>query len=133
MKYYVYISESKIEMLYSQIGASKDRKKEAVLGFDLKILKGHLKESRQLPDNKFAQLEKVVHELRSSGQVGEITDKKPYIKGGLPMTWASFADSESPVTFWGCVTECFALGLAGSRYNVLGQTPDGIAHSHSLT
>lgn len=133
MKYYVYISKSKIEMLYSQIAAPEHQKKEALLGFDLKILKGHLKESRQIPDNKFAQLEKVVGELKSNDQVGDITGTKPYIKGELEMTWASFAGPKSPVTFWGCVKKGYYLGLAGSRYNVLGQKPDGLAHSHSLT
>jgi hypothetical protein len=133
MKYYIYISESKIEMLYSQIAASEGQKKESLLGFDLKVLKGHLKESRQIPDNKFAQLEKVVSSLESNDQVGEIIGTKPYIKGNLEMTWASFGLRESPVTFWGCVTESYALALAGSKYNVLGQKPDGSTHSHSLT
>jgi hypothetical protein len=40
MKYYVYISKTKLEMLYGQIKSAKANTREASIGFDIKVLKG---------------------------------------------------------------------------------------------
>jgi hypothetical protein len=135
MKYYVYLSDTKLEMLYGQIYASTDEAREASLGFDIKLLKGELKDSRKLPDTRFSQLDRVLKELRKSELVGDIFSEKPYISGELDMVWASFAyEDNSPITFWGFADERIALGLAGSRYHIVGERrPDGLAHSHSET
>jgi hypothetical protein len=44
MKYYVYVSESKINMLFEQTATAIQGKREAKLGFDIKLLKGSIKE-----------------------------------------------------------------------------------------
>lgn len=140
MKYYVYLSDSKIEMLYNQIDHSTDEVREASIGFDVKVLKGELKSGRKLSTSKYKQLESVISELQSSDLVGNIWSGKPYISATLTMIWASFGgyfrddEKPAPITFWGYTDEHIALGLAGSSYHVLGQTrPDGYAHSHSGT
>src|SRR5262245_4239618 len=137
MKYYVYISDSKIEMLYNQIATSTDRSREASIGFDVKVLKGEIKQGRGVPENSVTRLNEVVEALRNSDAVGTIDAPKKYIGGTLPMTWSSYGWSysgeESPITFWSYSATGIAMALAGSRYNLLGEQRQGNAHSHSLT
>lgn len=134
MKYYIYVSESKIDMLFSQIARSESEEREASLSFDFAVLKGELKEARGIPANKFTKLNTIVKKLNKEGLVGSIEEEKPYIKGSLRMTWVSLGFmGESPVTFWGYLTRKLALGLAGSTHHLLGEQAKGRADSASLT
>lgn len=51
MKYYVYVSKSKIEMLFAQVSRSEQERREAFLGFDIGLFEGGRKKSRGIPDN----------------------------------------------------------------------------------
>lgn len=141
MKYYVYISESKISMLYAQIANSANLNREASLGFDIKVLKGSIKESRGVPENSLTQLDHVLRSLRESEMVGTIEQPKQYVGGVLPMKWASygFYGENSPITFWSFSEKAddpfsgTVIALAGSTYNLLGRQNPGRASSHSLT
>lgn len=133
MKYYVYISDTKIEMFYSQLANFEGQESQISLGVDLKIFKAEMKKSRKSPNTKYTKLEAILKKLEDSDLVGEFDSNKPYIKGDLEMTWASFGDLNSPITFWGCLSEEIALGLAGSRHHVLGAQPLDIAYSGSDT
>lgn len=143
MKYYVYLSESKVSMLYAQISASPGRSREASLGFDIKLLKGHIKESRGLPENSFTQLDTVLRALYKSNLVGSVKEPKEYIADCLSMSWCTFGEGfraeDSPITFWAFCEQCdypfsgTVMALAGSKYHLLGEQRDGNAHSHSAT
>ena len=86
MKYYIYVSESKIAMLYSQIGRPEDERHEASVGLDLKILKTEFKESRGVPANSFTKLNTIIAKLAHEGLIGSLHEQQPYIKGSLRMT-----------------------------------------------
>ena len=107
MKYYLYLSEPKIQMLHAQISVGTERKREASIGFDLKVLKGQVKESRALPETAIPKLLEVIQQLQRSDLVGTIEDPKQYIGGTLQMKWATYGDElfpgdqRSPITFWG--------------------------------
>lgn len=137
MKYYLYISDSKIEMLYSQIATSTGRSREASIGFDVKVLKGEIKHGRGVPENSVTRLNNVVEALRNSGAVGSIDAPKKYIGGTLSMTWSSYGwarkEEDLPITFWSYSASGIAMALAGSKHNLLGEQRPGSAHSHSLT
>jgi hypothetical protein len=133
MKYYVYISDTKIEMFYSQLANSEGRESQASLGVDLKVLKAEVKKSHKSPNTKYTKLEAILKELENSDLIGEVDGNKPYVRGDLEMTWASFGEVNSPITFWGYLSDNIALGLAGSRHHVLGAQPQDIASSRSDT
>jgi hypothetical protein len=134
MKYYVYVSESKIQMLFEQTGAAIKGPREATLGFDIKLLKGSIKEGTAAPESTYAKMDRVLHELKKNDRVGEIYETKPYIHGLLSMIWANYViDPDSPMAFWGYKSKDIVLGLAGSNYNVLGKQPEGeVCPSYSL-
>lgn len=136
MKYYVYVSKNKIDMLFQQTAAATKATREATIGFDVKVLKGSIKEGSGVPVASQAQLRTILDELESHALVGEIHEEKPYIRGTLKMMWGGYGmdfGDDCPITFWGCSTDQIALGMAGSSYHLLGEQRNGRAHSHSLT
>jgi len=155
MKYYTYVSLAKIEMLYGQIGQST-RETEASLGFDIKILKGEIKEKIHPEKNIFDKLDTVVAGLKKLDLVGDLAGEKPYLYLTHQMRFGGYDCSEfatrsatgaatvpggaSPIAFWGSnhfegPFEGTALALAGSSYHLVGERPEvwSNVHSHSLT
>ncbi len=141
MKYYLYLSEEKIEMLFQQLNSASADEREASIGFDWKLLKGSLKEKRETKANYFQKLEQVINELKKLDLVGDVGGDANYISGTLKMRWGTYGFGHPdplPITFWGYSTYEFpfsgmALALAGSSYHLLGEQKEGGAHSHSLT
>jgi hypothetical protein len=142
MKYYLYISDSKIEMLFQQIQVAHSETREASLGFDLKLLKGNIKDSRGLPKNQFVKLSKTLNALQDRELIGGLDSDKEYISATLMMRWGAYGSRlgalDSPITFWGHSSfkwpfAGLALALAGSSYHLLGEQRGSQVHSHSLT
>jgi hypothetical protein len=136
VKYYIYISENKIQMLYEQTADAGRGSVEATVGFDVKLLKASIKKERGVPESSIGKLRTVVEELNKNDLVGRIDENKQYIRGTLPLVWGRYGMSypkEGPITFWGYNSDKIALGMAGSSYHVLGNQREGSAHSHSLT
>jgi hypothetical protein len=132
MKYYIYLSRSKLSMLHAQVVQSAERARLASPELDAQTL---------TPQNSLTQLNEVIKRLHELELVGNIDHPKAYIAETLPMTWCTYGDTEeSPITFWGyCeLQDQFTgtvLALAGSKHHLLGQQPKGLTHSisHSLT
>jgi hypothetical protein len=145
VKYYVYLSETKIQMLHAQIAQGTSRTREASIGFDIKVLKGQVKESRALPESAIPKLVEVINELQRSELVGRIEEPKQYIAGTLRMKWNTYGSElfnnapESPIIFWSyCESqnhphEGTVMALAGSKHNLIGQQGDGSTGSSSMT
>jgi hypothetical protein len=135
MKYYVYVSLTKLEMLYGQIDTPKSKKREASIGFDFKLVKGDFKEAREQNDSVYAKLTATVAELDSAGLIGTLRSRThPFIRGSYEMIWADYGWGKDPgITFWAFKNNDFALALAGSKFHVLGEQQNGAVGSHSLT
>lgn len=127
--YYVYVSDSKIDMLLPQIDPGFGAKRKAELGVSLKVLTA--KRTVETPANdRIARLETVVRHLRDHGDLGSVDEPGQFFWGLLPMRWGPFpADGESPLVFFGGRTERTVVGLGGSLRHVLGTVPDATAHS----
>ena len=124
MKYYVYVSESKINMLFEQIGRHEREDKSRSLEFDIKIFKGKFENSKGVPENKFTKLNAIIKRLEKEKLIGSVTENYPYIKGCIQMTWGTLAApklSESPISFWGHWSDNLTLALSGSKYHLLGE------------
>jgi len=133
VKYYVYASRTKIEMLFSQLATPTTR--QASIGFDLKVVKGELRESREVAGNLYSQLEAILGHLHAADLVGPPASGKPYISGAALLTWAPFVawGEPTPVTFWACNDADLMLGLAGSKRHIIGHKESGETDSASLT
>ena len=142
MRYFIYVSLSKIEMLHAQI-EQEASESESSFGFDIKVLKGELKEKSKPADNTYKRLERVVAALKKIDVVGDLNSEKPYVYQTLVMKFGDYGDhyakEKSPIAIWASQNdegpfEGTTVVLAGSSYHLIGeQRGDGSAHSHSLT
>lgn len=128
-KYYIYISDSKINMLFSQI--SKDYVKKVSL--ELNIDSQNFSDVEI--DNKLNKLNIIVNYLTKLNIVGTIDEPKDYFSGELLMQWGPFYDpflsNDSSLIYFGGETENTVVGLGGSAKNVLGNVGTSAPHSHS--
>ncbi len=128
MRYYVYISESKVEMLYSQIPPSLLENIAGKLTIDLKLIKTEFSES---PKEKtlHSKIQIVENYLSEQGLIGDTKSPKSYIKGSEIMRWGQYP---SGLVYFGSVTDVI-IGLGGSEKHVIGNVGNSHPHSHSAT
>lgn len=128
MRYYVYISESKVKMLYSQIPRNLLENIAGKLTIDLKLIKTEFSES---PKGKtlHSKIQIVEDYLYNQILIGDAQAPKNYIKGIENMKWGHFP---SGLVYFGSKTDVI-IGLGGSEKHVIGNTGDSRAHSHSAT
>lgn len=136
-RYYLYVSDSKIEMMLSQIDPALTRKRTAELSLNLKVVGG--KRATEVPagGDRTARLERVVRYLDEHGDLGSVDEPGQFFWGLLPMRWGPFpTDPTGAVVYFGGNTENTVVGLGGSSRHVVGAPPpsaeyQGTAGSHT--
>jgi len=118
LKYFVYISDAKIEMLFAQIPKGLLSKIATELKIDLKILSATFKEKDPI-ETKYSKLKIVLEYLEEYCDIGTIENPKAYIKGTMPMHWGIFQQQTDLVVFGGKHNKTSIL-LSGSAKHVLG-------------
>src|SRR5688572_14875697 len=137
MRFYLYRSKAKIDMLYEQIHTSTrhTRKTSAKLGvFSLEST------SDESVDDE-DKLRAVERELEERQLIGTLDEPKDYVKGIMKMRWGLFDDSgrrpedEPPLVFFGGFdpAEPLAVGLGGSSRHVVGHEGATSTQSRSST
>jgi hypothetical protein len=131
LKYYVYISQSKVDMLHSQIPSSIRSKLEAEVKLNLQLAEISFSK-KQFSDNLYTKLNLVIDYLTKQNLIGNINEPLEYFRGILYMGWAQIYPS---VIFFGGTSNETTVGLGGSMNNLLGYTWDissvaqGISHT----
>lgn len=118
MKYYIYISDTKLDMLYPQI----PRKILERISVDLSINLGMINVNLKNKDNeksRFDKLRIVTEYIKNNESVGSIDAPLDYFEGELPMRWGPLSHEERSVYFGG-KTDSTWIGLAGSISHVVG-------------
>lgn len=115
-KYYVYVSETKVEMLYSQIPLSMKDKLEANLKLNLRLAEISFAK-KQMPDNAYTKLNVVIEYLKKAAMIGSLGKPLDYFCGDL---FLGMAQIYPGVAFWGGKYNDIAIGLGGSMNNLLG-------------
>ncbi len=89
-KFYIYISDAKIDMLLPQV--PHDLKKKVAIEFklSLKVFEVGRKSESESDDSRVARLQSVVEYLRSESQMGSVDQPSVYIQGELPMKWGPY-------------------------------------------
>lgn len=121
-KFFVYVSDSKLEMLFSQL-APEVRK--AIVG------------SGDGPaPSPIAKISPVLDMLRNHDMIGTLSDPKDYVEGVLDMRWGHYGGGvgrDDGLVYFGGELEHCIVGLGGSARHVIGATGSSSAHSHSAT
>ncbi|MFE1959699.1 DUF7019 family protein [Streptomyces sp. NPDC059479] len=119
LRYYLYVSDSKVDMLLSQIDPSFDRKQTSEVAVDLKLVSARHGWERQ--SDRFRRLDRVVRHLEKRGRLTSVDEPGTFFRGQLAMRWGVLADGDdSSLVFFGGRTDRTVVALGGSRTHVLG-------------
>lgn len=127
-KYYVYVSDAKVDMLFSQIPRRLLERIAGELRIDLKLVAISLRQN-PAEENRYSRTRIVSEYLEAHQEVGEIDAPKSYFRGSLPMRWGVFGDEPNRVVFFGGYAGMTLVGLTGSPRHVIGQPGDAALRS----
>jgi hypothetical protein len=133
LRYYVYISDTKLDMLFEQIEKGMLKRISAEIRVDLKLASVTLREAETAGPSRIAKLRVVERYIDAHHHVGTV--QKPgmeYFRGQMDMQWGQIPnlDASSRLSTWLQGFVWFQgsasggsqrLGLGGSWHNVLGQ------------
>jgi hypothetical protein len=132
LRYFLYVSDAKLDMLFEQIDPAQRRRISAEVKVDLKVASMTLRQAEH-PAARTAKLRVVERYIDAHHQVGTLAEPgHEFFRGRLPMQWGWLArgahpDSSMPVVFFRGRDGADVVSLAGSRSHVLGERPDGYA------
>jgi hypothetical protein len=119
IKYYVYVSDVKVDMLFSQIPKRFLDRLAGELKIDLKILSLSLKENPS-DENRFTKIRVLEQYLDASSEIGTVDDPAPYFRGSLPMKWGTVGEDPAQIVFFWGFSDQTLVGLTGSLRHVIG-------------
>lgn len=128
MKYYVYISDSKVDMLLPQIPHETKRKIATEFKLDIKIFGAARRSETETEENRIFRLETVAEHIYTNEDVGTLDQPATYFAGSMPMRWGPFGenrfrgdrDEKSPIVYFAGSTGQTLIGLGGSSKHVIG-------------
>ncbi len=134
MKYYMYVSRSKVEMLSDQLGESSSKTAGSELELDAKVIKYKRQRQETRDSNLYSKLDTVVSRMREHGWIRELSlsslelepeyceDTDRWNSGALFKSYDAERDKGYPASY--CVYKDhgdFIVLLVGSLSNVTGQ------------
>lgn len=125
MRYYLYISDVKVDMLRAQISQEKLKPIAASLKIDLKVLSLSL-DRKPNPEDLYAKLQVVEKYLENNEQIGTQVRPKSYFRGSAKMTSGVIRNSQGEYVYFGGYAGKMrrAIGLVGSPHHLIGGTID---------
>jgi hypothetical protein len=148
MKYYLYVSDTKIDMMYAQIPHDTKKQTSVEFGVDLKVIKASRKTEKEIEENRFTRLDAIVDYLETSGSIGSLDEPKEYVRAVMPMKFAPWGHrgrvthlgSSSPVDPSGAAFVCFGgrthnriVVLWGSWKHILGNNSQDATGQFSVS
>lgn len=133
VKYYIYISHSKVDMLFPQVPHRIKEKVATEFKLDLKVFSASRKTETETDPNPIARLEAVLAFIREFGNLGTVDEPDEYFADTLPMRWApafmladrkDHADSLQDFVLFGGSTSSTSVALGGSCRHLLGSADE---------
>jgi hypothetical protein len=128
MKYYIYISDTKVDMLYPQIPKPVLKKIASNLSIDLKLFGAEVSvasKSSPSDETRYAKVRIVSEYIEKNLDVGSVDAPSTYFKGNLPMRWGPVHEGPGAGLYTGAVyfggyTNRTVIGIGGSGINLIG-------------
>ncbi|MGQ7753670.1 DUF7019 family protein [Streptomyces sp. WC2508] len=117
VRYYLYISDAKADMLLSQIDPAWGRKRVTELSLGLTVA-GVKRSVETHGADRVARLERVLRHLEDHADLGHVDEPGQYVHGVLPMQWGAIGDGGT--VYFGGRSEHTVVGLGGSAEHLLG-------------
>lgn len=116
MEYFIYISDAKVDMLYSQIPRNIIAGLTSEIKFDFKIFGVTFSEKERTEEGeRYNRLQAVLKYLQKQGEIGSIDEDSPYIQGDLTVQWGIW---DGFVFFFGIIAN-HTIALCGSTSHLL--------------
>lgn len=132
-RYYLYISDSKVDMLLAQMDPAFTRKRTTEVSLNLTVLGGKRASEALAGGERTARLQRVVRYLEEHGDLGTVEEPGQFFWGLMPLRWGPFP-TEPTLAYFGGATGRTVVGLGGSGAHFLGAAPAaGDAIPRSLT
>ena len=122
MKYYIYVSDTKVDMLFPQIPRPIKSKIAAALKIDLQVLELSFQKN-PTQETRYSRLNIVANYIRKNEELGTADEPKAYFQGTLPMFWGQHGPPRTEVAYFGAQTVKTTLGLFGSLDHIVGGRP----------
>jgi hypothetical protein len=119
VKYYIYVSDTKVDMLFPQIQKGLRSKIAAELKVNLKLLELTIG-GKNTPETRYSKLDIINSYIRKSRDLGTVEEPKAYFEGTLPMCWGPYGHGSRQIVYFGGETERAILGLGGSLDHIIG-------------
>ncbi|RRR99200.1 DUF7019 family protein [Glycomyces terrestris] len=132
LRYFLYISDAKLDMLFEQIDPAQRRRVSMELGLDLKLASVVLRQGDPPRTARLAKLRIVERYIDRHHQVGTgVQPGAAFFRGSMPMRWGWLSNGYEPESPTNGFDTVFFRGqdangivmLAGSRRHVLGEEP----------
>jgi hypothetical protein len=122
VRFYIYVSDAKLDMLYEQIPPKLLSRLAAELKVDLKVIGASVQQTR-LPVTRYDKLHIVEQYLERNFDVSWMTDPAPWFRGDLGLRSAIYGEpSEGLLLFTGTEKDT-TIALIGSSYHLVGRHP----------
>jgi hypothetical protein len=138
LKYYIYVSDAKVEMLANQLLAEEPSRSETSTQVGIKsLLSLEHKTVHEGGSNMYKKLDAVLEWVRSYGDIGSIDAPGSYIGDMAPMHWGIYhiganhpmqdLGDKAPVVFWTETASTYFL-MFGSPIHLVGRNkaPAGV-------
>ena len=137
LRYFVYISDVKVDMFLEQISEPTRRSIAAELKLDFKLisltLTGPLVDGQQRKRSRMAKLAVVEDYIRRNHELGDLTSARGYIAADAELDWKPLDDNET-VLFCG-YEERLLIVLGGSVSHLMGRPSSSAqlgSHPHTI-
>jgi hypothetical protein len=133
LRYYVYISQTKLEILTPQIPARFLRSVEAEIKINAAVLTAGVKKSISDPSPELAAKAGVLGDYleKQRGWVGTVANPGRFVKGVARLQYGVMQDYWAELALFGGVVDEVKLALIGSPASLIGAAADASAN-HSL-
>ncbi|MEU6822430.1 SAVMC3_10250 family protein [Streptomyces atriruber] len=132
MRYYLYVSGTKLDMLYEQIPPKLLKRIAVEAKVDLKVLSVAV-QSPRADATTYDRLDIVEAYLEREFDVSWMTEPRPWFRGDLELRIAGYGSPEGPTFMTGRDGDT-VIALIGSAHHLLGQrtAPETIQASYSM-
>lgn len=117
LRYYLYISDSKVDMLFPQVPDADQKQTAAKFGFDVKILSASFEVQQEKFKSGVARLQAVEEYIRTTQHVGTPRARSSWIAGAVD---AKLVNTGDGAIFFVARSGEFFLALGGSEHHLTG-------------
>ena len=132
LKYYIYASDSKVDMLFAQIPKELLSELAGELKVNLGVVSVSLKQDSP-EETRYSKLAIVRQYIEKHAEVGTIDDPKDYFAATVIAKWGPLSGEgvSSEIVYFGGVTSHTVFGLGGSLSHVVGARSEGKTQLYS--